>query len=192
MSKEIRNQGEFIFTDCLLTGMIKDWENSPEYAKEKEKEPYVEEAFAIVQSGRLKDLELWVSLGKPVNLKGNLGLTLIHKAVELNRTEMVRLLLKAGADPEGDPWWSMTCTELACWRATSEMVKILLGTAKRQEALIYYALRHDKTLRSYDIVKTLLRAGVEFDSDMCLKEAKRLKKRFTYQLLKKYTDLKGG
>ena len=70
-----------------------------------------------------KTTQLLIDNGAEVNARGDLGETALHKAVGMGRTEIVRVLLKNGADPRIESLTGTTAFDYAHEPEIVEMLK---------------------------------------------------------------------
>lgn len=118
-----------------------------------------------VEKGDLKGFEASLKLGADPNYGDPNKSSLMEEAIERKQTDMVRLLLEYGADPNRDPGRNnRTPLEQAAYRGTPEMVKLLLEAGADPDAgadnvPLYYAAGNGDTAK----IKLLLDQGADID-----------------------------
>ena len=116
--------------------------------------------YEAIETNDLETVLMFLEAGVDINNQHPFGLTPLHHVVELNRPEMVELLLAAGADPNGKDWEGTPLYYL--YKDNPEIAIMLLAAGADpnvknmwdEPVLNSYILR-----RQLKVVKVLLLAG---------------------------------
>lgn len=81
-------------------------------------------------NGALDDIEIMVSAGADLNLKGDLGHTPLHEAVRSRKPEVVKRVLELGGDAKIKNEFGETPIDLAEMFNLHDIVKILKGESE--------------------------------------------------------------
>ncbi len=121
------------------------------------------------RTASLSDVKAELDSGADVNATDRLGLTSLHYAATYGYTDIVSLLLEAGADANAlaDGWLSPLESAIVATRPDPEIVALLLEHGADANAVspegftpLHWALIFDEPA-SYDIVKILLDNGAD-------------------------------
>ncbi len=114
------------------------WENSARKPTGHPDDPYEATGDALihhlVRFGPLGDLELLLSGGADINLRGELKYTPLHWAISTENLPALKLLLRAGANPLIPDIWGRTALAAAQSEGSGEVTSLLADAVQKREA----------------------------------------------------------